>query len=237
MLLAIGCGAPQTVINAAAAQGAKVITLPAYPRLGAPVSSHADLLIHPLGGALYTFGDYYRSFAEEEINRICDGAGLELRFIGADAGSVYPADVPLCAKRVGDFFLVSRATAPELCDAAAGLGLHVITTKQGYTACSADAAGCGIITSDTGIACAASKAGIPRLVISPGSIDLPGYGYGFIGGSCAFCAERGEVWFTGDPMTHPDGESIAAFIRSCGALPRALTPGRLYDCGGMFFFQ
>ena len=70
MLLAIGCGAPQTVINAAAAQGAKVITLPVYPRLGAPVSSHADLLIHPLGGALYTFGDYYRSFAEEEINRI-----------------------------------------------------------------------------------------------------------------------------------------------------------------------
>lgn len=104
MLLAIGCGAPQTVINAAAAQGAKVITLPVYPRLGAPVSSHADLLIHPLGGALYTFGDYYRSFAEEEINRICDGAGLELRFIGADAGSVYPTDVPLCAKRVGDFF-------------------------------------------------------------------------------------------------------------------------------------
>ncbi len=166
MLLAIGCGAPQTVINAAAAQGAKVITLPVYPRLGAPVSSHADLLIHPLGGALYTFGDYYRSFAEEEINRICDGAGLELRFIGADAGSVYPTDVPLCAKRVGDFFLVSRATAPELCDAAAGLGLHVITTKQGYTACSAAAAGCGIITSDTGIACAASKAGIPRLEIS-----------------------------------------------------------------------
>ena len=229
MLLAIGCGAPQTVINAAAAQGAKVITLPAYPRLGAPVSSHADLLIHPLGGALCS----EKNGGAEQ----CDGAGLELRFIGADAGSVYPADVPLCAKRVGDFFLVSRATAPELCDAAAGLGLHVITTKQGYTACSAAAAGCGIITSDTGIACAASKAGIPRLVISPGSIDLPGYGYGFIGGSCAFCAERGEVWLTGDPMTHPDGESIAAFIRSCGALPRALTTGRLYDCGGMFFFQ
>ena len=67
-------------------------------------------------------------------------------------------------------------------------------------------------------------------------VDLPGYGYGFIGGACGFCAERGEVWFAGDPLTHPDGAAVVDFVTSRGFRAFPLGSGRLLDCGGMFFF-
>ena len=67
-------------------------------------------------------------------------------------------------------------------------------------------------------------------------VDLPGYGYGFIGGACGFCAERGEVWFAGDPLTHPDGAAVVDFVTSRGFRAFPLGSGRLFDCGGMFFF-
>lgn len=235
MLIVMGAGTPEKY-KLAAARFATVIELPPYNALPAPTSSHADLLICPVGGALYTLEDYYRTVGEAAINAICSAAKLEMRFISLHAGPEYPHDVPLCAKRAGKLFISGKHTAPELLNAASNEGLRVITVRQGYAACSAAAAGECIITADRGIHDAAIRAGERSLLISPGNIDLPGYDFGFIGGCGGYCSARRELWFCGDPMTHPDGRLIGKFCRSAGVGIVSLAPERLFDCGGIFFF-
>lgn len=239
MLFVIGAGAPGEIINAARQRDTDPLLLPPYPALPFPVAAHADLLIHPLDGRLYTWSDYYVSVpgAAKVVDRICERSGLSLCFISADAGDAYPADVCLCAKRIDDFFIVNPQTATELFEASKQSGLYPIAVKQGYAACSAAQVGKNaLITADSGIAKAAVAAGLNVLDIQPGGIDLPGYRYGFIGGASGFCSRRGEVWLCGDPSSHPDGERILSFIHSCGSEAVLLSERRLYDCGGIFFF-
>lgn len=239
MLFVTGAGIPREIKEAACALGAEPLCLPPYAALPSPVSAHADLLIHPLCGALYTSADHYYHTpgAREAIDRICRKAGLELAFINSVLGDKYPADVALCARRVGRYFIANPQASPELFAAAQRAGLKAIAVKQGYAACSTAAVGDdAIITADPGIAQAADAAGLDVLNIRPGHIDLPGYSYGFIGGAYGFCAERGEAWFCGDPSLHPDGARILSFIRKHGFTPVSLASGRLFDCGGIFFF-
>lgn len=239
MLFVTGAGTPGEIIDAARKRGTEPLLLPPYPALPFPVSAHADLLIHPLDGRLYTWSDYYVSVpgAAKVVDRICERSGLSLCFISADAGDAYPADVCLCAKRIDDFFIVNPQTATELFEASKQSGLYPIAVKQGYAACSAAQVGKNaLITADSGIAKAAVAAGLNVLDIQPGGIDLPGYRYGFIGGASGFCSRRGEVWLCGDPSSHPDGKRILSFIHSCGSEAVLLSERRLYDCGGIFFF-
>ncbi|MDD6260008.1 MAG: hypothetical protein PUA74_02820 [Clostridiales bacterium] len=239
MLFVTGAGTPGEIIDAARKRGTEPLLLPPYPALPFPVSAHADLLIHPLDGRLYTWSDYYVSVpgAAKVVDRICERSGLSLCFISADAGDAYPADVCLCAKRIDDFFIVNPQTATELFEASKQSVLYPIAVKQGYAACSAAQVGKNaLITADSGIAKAAVAAGLNVLDIQPGGIDLPGYRYGFIGGASGFCSRRGEVWLCGDPSSHPDGKRILSFIHSCGSEAVLLSERRLYDCGGIFFF-
>ncbi len=239
MLLVTGAGISREIKEAACALGVKPLCLPPYAALPSPVSAHADLLIHPLCGTLYTSADYYYRTpgAREAIDSICRHAKLELAFIKSVPGDKYPADVPLCARRVGEYFIANPQASPELFAAAQRAGLKAIAVKQGYAACSTAAVGDNaVITADPGITHAAHAAGLDVLNIQPGHIDLPGYGYGFIGGAYGFCAARGEAWFCGDPLLHPDGERMLSFIKEHGFKPVLLASGRLFDCGGIFFF-
>ena len=60
MLFAVGAGIPRNMLDGTAATGVETVILPPHAALPSPVASHADLLIHPLNGVLYTFGGYYR---------------------------------------------------------------------------------------------------------------------------------------------------------------------------------
>lgn len=236
MIFVSGAGLPHIYTDAAEQMGCEVIVLPPCPALPAPLSSHADLLICPMGDKLYTFRDYY-NIAANRLDRLADVSGLELSFLGTSLGNIYPQDVPMCIRLVGKHVIINPATAPELCRVAEDAGLIPIRTRQGYAACSTAAIGDkAIITADSGIQKASAEAGLDVLSIMPGEIDLPGLDYGFIGGACGICRERGEVWFVGNPLTHPDGKQIVDFIKHHGYRPIALANGRLFDCGGMFFF-
>ena len=113
----------------------------------------------------------------------------------------------------------------------------LIFVRQGYCACAAAACADGaLITSDSGIASAASRAGIPCLIIRKGHISLPGYGgwdEGFIGGASGLFGDR--LFFSGDPLSHPDGEAIYDFCREHKTKPVPLTGGKLFDGGGILF--
>ncbi len=236
MILAVGAGLPRRYTTAAERMGCEVITLPPCPALPRPLASHADLLICPMGERIYTFRDYYQT-AAAELDHIAAAGGCSISFLEALPGDSYPQDVPLCIRQVGRHVIIDQHTAPEICRVATAAGLMPIYTRQGYTACSTLAVGDGIITADCGIKKAAEAAGLSVLGIKPGGILLPGYDYGFIGGTCGVCPERGEVWFAGDLLTHPDGAEITAFIEHRCYRTVPLSDGPLFDCGGMFFFD
>ena len=77
-----------------------------------------------------------------------------------------------------------------------------------------------IVTADSGIADAAKARGVSVLRIRPGFIELPGYDYGFIGGTAFLFGDT--LCFAGDLSTHPDGGAIADFCKMNGVTAHSL---------------
>ena len=212
----------------------EVITLPPDASLPAPVCGHADLLIFKLDNYLITRKNYYHR-AKTDIDRICNIAGLELILSDAEAGKKYPLDCGLCAAVSGKNIIFRKAsTDGEILRFAEILGYTAINVPQGYSKCSCAVLADGaIITSDRGIASVTAKNGIETLLIRPGHINLPGYDYGFIGGSTGLSCNT--LYFTGDLNLHPDADKIKEFSNNHGTECVSLGNGRLYDVGSLIF--
>jgi hypothetical protein len=113
-----------------------------------------------------------------------------------------------------------------------GLGERkIIHVNQGYTKCSV----CvvderSIITSDFGIAAAARQNGLDVLTIRQGYIELPGFEFGFIGGSAWKLSEH-ALAFTGRLDDHPDKDRILDYLTARVIEPVFLTDGPIFDIG------
>lgn len=109
-------------------------------------------------------------------------------------------------------------------------GMKLINVSQGYSGCSiCSVCDRGIITADRTIAKKAIENGIDALLITPGSIILPGFDYGFIGGASFFL--ENTVYFFGSISNHPDYEEIIDFCKSHGAEISILGDEPLTDYG------
>lgn len=232
---------PFSAVDALTRLGSRTILLPPCPSLPEPVSSHADLLLFPLGNDLLVRREYF-NLAQNVIEEIASAASLNIILSDAVAGKKYPEDVGLCACTAGRY-LICRAGAadPLLLRLVAQNGFEIIDVNQGYTKCSCAVTGDGsVITSDNGIASALQHRGIPVLTISPGHISLPGYNTGFIGGCAGLFGD--VLYFAGDLQSHPDHEKIKDFCAAHGTRPLSLTdssshtPEPLFDVGSLFFF-
>ncbi|MBE6639056.1 MAG: hypothetical protein E7616_06345 [Ruminococcaceae bacterium] len=211
---------PKELLLAIAALGVKPIMLPLYRLLPKPVSAHPDMLLYDLGGKLLVYQDYY---TENEKLFV----GMPVVVTNYSAENRYPGDIGMDALSVGKFlFCLPQYTCPEIL-----AGRTVVPVKQGYAACSAlKVSEDAIVTSDSSIALAAEKKGIAVLRIRPGFIELPGYDYGFIGGT-AFCLGD-TLYFAGDLSMHPDGDAIADFCKNRGVTAKSLLVGKkLMDLG------
>ena len=137
-------------------------------------------------------------------------------------GLAYPVDIPYNACCTGCYFIHNlKYTAPELLEAADQVACHMkkpllrVSVPQGYTKCNIVCVDeKSIITSDVGIEKACSSAGMSVLKIRPGQVLLPGYSYGFLGGTSGRIGD--EIVFNGDLSAHPDFDAISAFIKSRG---------------------
>lgn len=90
---------------------------------------------------------------------------------------------------------------------------EIIHVNQGYAKCATAVIGKAIITSDKGIY-KATKEKMDVLLIEQGHILLPGFDYGFIGGTCT-CFDQ-TVYFNGDIKKHPNYDKIHDFITNQG---------------------
>ncbi len=216
------------------AGGISCIPLPADPRLSLPVASHPDMLLFLGDHTLITDQVYYQ-LAKKEIDLACTKGLCSLTLTNEPPQANYPGDIRFNAAQVGHYlFCHPMHTSPSVLAYAQTHTLTLIPIQQGYARCSLCPVGDrALITSDQGIAKAAKKHDLDVLLIHQGHVMLPGYSYGFIGGCCGSLGHR--LFFCGDPLLHPSGDAILAFVQAHGYEPITMPGLPLYDSGSLLF--
>lgn len=220
------CGDHPVVRDALERRGAEVITVASSRLLPAPVANHADMLCcHAAYNAVVT--------SDADLAYILSKRGVDCRPTKNPPGSVYPSDCALNCLLIGNH-AIGRGDilAPELSALLDETGTALLGVRQGYARCSVAAVDeRSVITADRGIAAAMTGAGFDVLLILPGEIILEGYDTGFIGGCCGkLSADR--MLFCGNPLLHPDGKRILAFLEERGISAEFTHEGELTDFGG-----
>lgn len=222
-LIAIGERYRRRLGPALDARGVDVIWLPDAVNVDNRLAGHIDLSLMHLGGCRIA------AACSDDIANALNLLGFDMLRVTAP-GHEYPEDCALNACIVGKKFIHRLdITSPKVLDAVRDFEL--INVAQGYSKCCT----CvvdenSVITSDRGISMAARNAGLDVLEIAPGYIELDGFDYGFIGGA-SFKLSRDELAFTGRLDSHPDLDSILAFLseRNIGAV--YLTDSPAFDIG------
>ncbi len=236
-LALVGACAPKEIISRLTSLGFKALILEADTRLPSPVSSHADMLVFPLGDRIFCSREYAERICEA-IDVISD-YGYAVTKCDCNIGNKYPEDIAFNLALIdGKIYGKLNSSAGEIIDFAKQNGIPLVSVKQGYTKCSTLVLGNkAIVTADDGIALSAEKNGISVLKIknSPSAVSIDGYDYGFLGGACGVFKDT--VYFTGDLGAHPDGAEIAEFCRSHGFETVNLSEQMLTDVGGIIFLE
>ena len=208
--------------------GVDTILVSYDPKNANQLTDHADLQIFDFGD-----GAVYLSSGLPKIKKKLEKLGFHVTELPYMVSGPYPHDVKLNAVLLRKWLIVNPKTAaPEFLNCFSQTK-RIISVKQGYTKCStAVVDNHSIITSDQGIAAAASKGGIDVLQIRPGYIRLKGYDYGFIGGACGkIGADR--IAFCGRIEDHPDFPRIKTFLSAREIIPVTLADCPLTDVGGI----
>jgi len=185
----------------------------AIPRTGLverPISGHPDIQVFVHENRIFCHPDISRSF----IAKI--EARAEVVLCATRLSCAYPDDIPYNVACTGSHaFHHAGSIDPAIREYLSSKNIALVGVRQGYAKCTTLVVDAGaIVTADRSIHEAASLHGIESLEISPGSIDLPGYRYGFIGGATGACGNM--LLCTGTLEHHPDYKKIAAFISGRG---------------------
>lgn len=209
--------------------GIEVIEPPENHSVGKYVKHHADLS--------FLFDGISTVFIAAEmigLKKRLEMLGLHVIVPAEKLGAHYPQDCPLnCV--VTEKYLIGNidTLSPIVVKYFTEAGKRIIHVKQGYTKCSViplrdDA----LITDDDSIFDACTGIGMDVLKVSKGSVMLPGFDYGFIGGASGVISNN-TVVFNGDISTHSDGNEIIDFLNKYGMNAVSLTSGRLCDIGSI----
>jgi len=217
--------------------GFRVITLPPFSKLSAPVASHTDMLIHRIGEEYISYADYCEeaSYVFSDLSALMVPCGAKFSFTADEVTEEYPGDCRLNALRMGNkLFCKSDSASEYLILRAKECGIDIVDTKQGYPACTVlKLTDESAITADRGMAKILTESGIRVTLISPGGVELLPYEYGFIGG-CGGVTD-GKLYLFGDVTTHPDSEMIINTANREGLTVVSLGSGSLVDLGGIIF--
>lgn len=234
MIAVIDCRMPKEARDSLTRLGFSVIPLPPFSALSAPVASHPDMLLFPLGNRIFVHKAYYQE-TRQAIERIANESEKELFLVDVPVSSDYPYDIALNLFTVGKILFGRTDHIPnEIAEYANEMSYQLIHTRQGYAKCATVTLGeRGIISADPSILQSAQKAGIDALKISQGNVLLPGYEYGFLGGASGHW-DHG-IFFCGDISAHPDFININRFCHNRGFHVTSLSRTPLLDVGTILF--
>lgn len=218
-------------------EGFSLLPLPASKGLSAPVSHHPDTVLARLGEVIFCPEDYYFENGDffQRLTALCPT--LRVHTLAHRHESQYPRECAYNMLTAADTaYFNDRALAPEIAEAAKEMGFRTVFTRQGYAACTVLMLGAGhAITADGGMARVLQKNGVRVLSIREGSILLPPYGYGFIGGASGVYGN--SVYFFGEVERHPSYEAMRQFAADAGFTLKSLSNEPLCDLGGILFAE
>lgn len=167
------------------------------------ISYHADIVFSHLGDNNF--------IVEKSQIKLKDNL-LSIGFYSADEvelGKNYPEDVLLNTCLVDGKLICGK----NLFNHPTFSSIKIISTAQGYSKCSVCVVDSNsVITDDESIYTACNKNEMDVLLISKGSVILPGFNYGFIGG-CSGKISSDCIAFCGDLSTHSDFSKIKSFLK------------------------
>lgn len=211
--------------------GVQGVLVPPCAQLPAPVASHADMLLHHLGGPSVVLNGH-----SPELCAQLRALGMQVQIGSARLTQKYPGDAAYNYCRLGNRLIGNfKRAKPEqlIAEYCARHGIQWIHTNQGYGKCSVCIVDeTSVVTADEGIAAVLEQEGIEVLRIRPGFLLLPGYDTGFIGGCCGKIGQN-LLYFTGKLSSHPDGETIRAFAGKRGVRVIEGASDVLLDIGGI----
>lgn len=198
------------------------------PSLGEALAHHADLSF------LYDDGRLYIAREMSEYRETLLSLGCDVCMIPEPLGSVYPGDVRLNAVPLGRFFLCNEKTvSPTVLADMKRKGKTILSVPQGYTKCSVvPLTQESLITDDASVYAVCRAHGLDVLQVSKGSVRLPGFSYGFIGGAAGRISDR-QVVFHGNLSLHADYEKILRFLEKYNMTAVSLCDGELVDIGSI----
>jgi len=209
--------------------GLTPIFVPENPHVHPDLSGHTDLSIVHTGGKGIWLAPFLRG---SRLSDALKTLGFEVNFPDIVQSSKYPADAGMNIMCCGKYALYSHGcSAHEIVADFKNKGYTMLNSRQGYARCSC----CivsenAVICSDRGIYTALKDSDLDVLLIEPGHISLPGYEYGFIGGS-AFKISRDHLAFTGKLDLHPDKQRIMDFLKNHSVQPIYLSNRPIFDIG------
>ncbi len=201
----------------------RVVCMPVWDKIPGGIGYHPDMLGFAYGDKLWLNDGYYRANSS-----LFDALGADIRLCGEPYGE-YPDDVRFNAFVLDGVLFGREASLAESLKAEFA---KVRNVRQGYAKCSSAVFGRNVITADCGIASAVNELGGDALQIAPGSVKLPGYDYGFIGGALV-CASDDTLVAFGDIETHPQGKEMVDFAADKGYKILSFAGQPLYDHGGI----
>ncbi len=159
--------------------------------------------------------------------------GYEIEKCQNNLGDKYPNDCLLNALVLNrKIFCNKNALDIKVLNFANENNYKIVNVKQGYTKCSSLKINeNAVITADTTIEKTLIENKVDVLKISNGNILLPGYNYGFIGGSSGVIEDT--VYFTGNLDLHEDSNRIKSFIIKHGLKAVSISNKPLIDIGGI----
>ncbi|MBR4858457.1 MAG: hypothetical protein IKU08_04655 [Clostridia bacterium] len=206
--------------------GIKTIKIPEYSKLPKPVCSHADIqMLHTGRKNIFCYEHLFSGEFDKKFDFIN---------IPEEAGSKYPDDVRLNCAIIGNKIICNPKTVSRaILEYAEIHGLTIINVNQGYSRCSICVVNeNAIITDDKSIFTAAGNFFNDTQFISKGSIELNGYGYGFIGGCCGKI-HKNKIAFNGAIESHKDYKIIIDCLERNNVECIELSRNKLCDIGGI----
>lgn len=208
--------------------GFKVVPTIKCKEVADPVSYHPDIVIHPINHNTILVAPNVFKYYEEKLK------GMGIRLIKGERflDKKYPKNIAYNVGRIGNYAIHNfKYTDEKLKFYLKKENLDFIHVKQGYTKCSlAIIDEKSIITADIPIYNKLKSLGFNTLLINPGYIDLKGYPYGFIGGTCGKISNK-EIIFSGTFIDHPDQEKILKFIKKYNDRIIWLSQDKVKDIG------
>lgn len=196
--------------------------------LANPIAYHPDIVMHPLDHKSLIIAPNVFDYYEEKLY----GMGINLIKGETRLGKAYPWDVAYNVGRMEGIAVHNfKYTDEKLKHHLKKQGLELVHVNQGYTKCSmAIIDEKAVITADHMISQKLKDLTFDVLLIQSGYIELPGYNYGFIGGTCGNLSND-EIILTGSLDLHPDKKKILSFIKKYKKKPIWLSNKKIIDVG------